>query len=136
MENLENKVQGSKTYVLDTSFILDLSELEFWAIEPYQLMIGPRQRIIIPDKVEREYNWLMECKQTDDFGIPIPNVGIRNFFEGEEMVGYRKALRKALCKKMDEESFYRNGPGGKCLTITDKLIIQAALDNLNICMVS
>ena len=59
------------TYVLDTSFLVDLSAKMRWAFSVGNMIRSTNSEVVIPSKVEFEYNNHLNQVKTDDFGVPI-----------------------------------------------------------------
>lgn len=120
---------GALTWVLDTSFLIDISKEMIWASLAKKNIDNrdmPTPTILVPEGVEREYNHNRKIGKTDDFGIPIPFDGIESLLGVDSVSVYRKRLNEALSAKLDEEPPNTHKP--RPLTKTDKGIVQAAVE--------
>ena len=123
-----NVADTAKSFVLDTSYIISVSQGQLWALEAFSHIEGDRCQIVIPRGVESEYHRIMEEGR-------IPYTGLVPFYELCETLGlqnrfstYRERLRGAFTTRLEEVVGMANVKRQKSLSITDKVIVQAALD--------
>ena len=112
------------TFVLDTSYLVDCSQGQYWTMGSFHAITRPESRILIPSGVEAEIKRVI-LSETGSNGDPFGYLG-RIAKKGEILV-YEERLRGLLSQKLDENEDVW-GIKHRPLSRTDKTIVQAAYD--------
>ena len=114
-----------KVLVLDTSFFMRHAEGQLWTREPFKAIKDPDYGLVVPADVQHEYNSLMNGSYRQHSSQLHTIDGILG---ADRVQVYKEDLRQAFSEKLDRDT----DPYGRkhnTLTLTDKKVIQAALDN-------
>lgn len=118
-----------RTFVVDTSFLIDCEGHRYWTLEPLAALRLPNSEVVIPTGVGREYYLLSnggngrseDGNQQTGYDKAVDLLNLRSAFT------YESPLRKTLADKLDQEVGL--GPKKhKALSHTDKTIVQATMD--------